>query len=253
MIGITGRRARARQRYWSQHLPAAPRPTHHRRQHRSPGARSARCATDGMGRARALELPGLRSRSRSAGGGAHEPVQGAHRLARIRARLPQREAAPVRPSRRAGVRVPSGRPAARGGDRAGLRTRALTGPGRLALDRGRRRPDGAGAARFPRLRLPLRGRHNAENLCAALATLQAAGLPRPPLPDALRRRQGAPAPAANDPRGRRHRVGRRQHRDQPDLMWPRTRRVRGPSRGADRGGIRPRPGASPRSRVRPPR
>jgi UDP-N-acetylmuramoylalanine--D-glutamate ligase len=33
--------------------------------------------------------------------------------------------------------------------------------------------------------LPLRGRHNAENLCAALATLDAAGIDRPRLPDAV--------------------------------------------------------------------
>jgi UDP-N-acetylmuramoylalanine--D-glutamate ligase len=37
----------------------------------------------------------------------------------------------------------------------------------------------------PAADLPLRGRHNAMNLCAALATLDALGLPRPPLPDAL--------------------------------------------------------------------
>ncbi len=34
--------------------------------------------------------------------------------------------------------------------------------------------------------LPLRGEHNALNLCAALAAIDAAGLPRPRLPDALR-------------------------------------------------------------------
>ncbi len=34
--------------------------------------------------------------------------------------------------------------------------------------------------------LPLRGEHNALNLCAALAAIDAARLPRPPLPDALR-------------------------------------------------------------------
>jgi UDP-N-acetylmuramoylalanine--D-glutamate ligase len=33
--------------------------------------------------------------------------------------------------------------------------------------------------------LPLRGRHNAENLCCALTALDAAGLPEPPLPEVL--------------------------------------------------------------------
>ena len=37
----------------------------------------------------------------------------------------------------------------------------------------------------PWSRLPLRGEHNALNLCAALAALDAAGVPTPPLPDAL--------------------------------------------------------------------
>jgi len=42
----------------------------------------------------------------------------------------------------------------------------------------------------PAARLPLRGEHNALNLCAALAALVAAGVALPPLPDAL---DGAPA------------------------------------------------------------
>jgi UDP-N-acetylmuramoylalanine--D-glutamate ligase len=40
--------------------------------------------------------------------------------------------------------------------------------------------------------LPLRGRHNAENLCAALAALDAAGFPRARLPEALAGAQGLP-------------------------------------------------------------
>ncbi|HEX8104988.1 MAG TPA: UDP-N-acetylmuramoyl-L-alanine--D-glutamate ligase [Solirubrobacteraceae bacterium] len=43
-----------------------------------------------------------------------------------------------------------------------------------------------GALRVALADLPLRGRHNAENLAAALAALDAAGLPRPPLPAAVR-------------------------------------------------------------------
>jgi UDP-N-acetylmuramoylalanine--D-glutamate ligase len=44
--------------------------------------------------------------------------------------------------------------------------------------------DGATLA-VPTEWLPLRGRHNAENLCAALAALDAAWIPRPPLPEAV--------------------------------------------------------------------
>lgn len=38
---------------------------------------------------------------------------------------------------------------------------------------------------LPRAELPLRGRHNALNLCAALTAIDVAGIARPPLPDAL--------------------------------------------------------------------
>jgi UDP-N-acetylmuramoylalanine--D-glutamate ligase len=51
--------------------------------------------------------------------------------------------------------------------------------------------DGAGAL-IPTEALPLRGRHNAENLCAALAALDAAGFPRAPLPEALAGARGLP-------------------------------------------------------------
>jgi UDP-N-acetylmuramoylalanine--D-glutamate ligase len=51
--------------------------------------------------------------------------------------------------------------------------------------------DGAGAL-VPLEALPLRGRHNAENLCAALAALDAAELPCPPLPAALAGVKGLP-------------------------------------------------------------
>jgi UDP-N-acetylmuramoylalanine--D-glutamate ligase len=44
--------------------------------------------------------------------------------------------------------------------------------------------DGTALA-VPTASLPLRGRHNAENLCAALASLDAAWIPRPPLPEAV--------------------------------------------------------------------
>lgn len=48
------------------------------------------------------------------------------------------------------------------------------------------------SARIAPQDLPLRGRHNAENLCAALAALDAAGLQRPPLPAALAGVHGLP-------------------------------------------------------------
>jgi UDP-N-acetylmuramoylalanine--D-glutamate ligase len=51
--------------------------------------------------------------------------------------------------------------------------------------------DSAGAL-IPAAALPLRGAHNAENLCAALAALDAAGFPRPPLPGALAGVRGLP-------------------------------------------------------------
>jgi UDP-N-acetylmuramoyl-L-alanine---L-glutamate ligase len=44
----------------------------------------------------------------------------------------------------------------------------------------------------PAAELPLRGEHNALNLCAALAALSAAGIAIPPLPDALRGFQALP-------------------------------------------------------------
>ncbi|MGH2843011.1 MAG: glutamate ligase domain-containing protein, partial [Solirubrobacteraceae bacterium] len=40
--------------------------------------------------------------------------------------------------------------------------------------------------------IPLRGRHNAINVCAALAAIEAAGLGRPALPEALQGLQGLP-------------------------------------------------------------
>ena len=43
----------------------------------------------------------------------------------------------------------------------------------------------AGEGRLPAGEMPLRGEHNALNLCAALAALAALGAPEPPLPAAL--------------------------------------------------------------------
>ena len=58
------------------------------------------------------------------------------------------------------------------------------GPGGWHVaDDGLRAPDGG---LVPHEALPLRGRHNALNLCAALAVLDAAAVPRPPLVDAVR-------------------------------------------------------------------
>ncbi len=51
--------------------------------------------------------------------------------------------------------------------------------------------DGDGTL-IPAAAVPLRGRHNAENLCAALAALDAAQLPCPPLPGALAGVKGLP-------------------------------------------------------------
>jgi UDP-N-acetylmuramoyl-L-alanine---L-glutamate ligase len=59
----------------------------------------------------------------------------------------------------------------------------VTGAGEIA--------DGAGTA-IPRDALALPGEHNAENLCAALAAIDAAGLPRPALPDSLEGVRGLP-------------------------------------------------------------
>ncbi len=51
---------------------------------------------------------------------------------------------------------------------------------------------GPGGAAVPLEAIPLHGLHNAENLCAALAALEAAGIPVPPLPDALAGVKGLP-------------------------------------------------------------
>ncbi len=59
-------------------------------------------------------------------------------------------------------------------------------------DDGVRHPDGGFVAAED---LPLRGRHNAVSLCAALAAVNAAGLSRPELPSGLRGAEPArPAP-----------------------------------------------------------
>lgn len=56
-------------------------------------------------------------------------------------------------------------------------------------DDGLRHPDGAFV---PAAALPLRGRHNAVNLCAALTAVDAAGLSRPDLPSALNEARALP-------------------------------------------------------------
>ena len=133
--------------------------------------------------ARALQLPDRRPGHGAGGGARDEPVPRAHRLARLGGGLPRGQAA--RPG-------PAGRARRRASTRA---TSDWRPPVRRSRSRRFGVPDGwdvlaegialKGELVVASAELPLRGEHNALNLCAALTALEALGIAPPALPGSL--------------------------------------------------------------------
>ena len=198
-----------------------------------------------------------------AGRGPDEPVPRARRLARLRGRLPAREAAAVRAARASGpaptVRaIPRSRPPSRPGARRVLFGVAATAGTSRRRRRQRRRTATAIARRCAARSV---GATTPRTSARRWPRSTRAGLPRPRLPEALAGVRGPAPPARDDPRGRRRRVGRRQHRDEPrrdDRRAAGLRRSAGrPDRRWLRAGsgplrARPRPRRLARARARLP-
>ena len=76
----------------------------------------------------------------------------------------------------------------------------------------------------PAAELPLRGEHNALNLCAALTALPVCGIATPPLPDALRDFHALPHRLRDGSRARRRSCGSTTASRRPrSRRWPRSR------------------------------